>query len=138
MSRIQEDGREFLGRGFAFPISVEVDRGRYEAVELEASVEQSIRIILSTSPGERVMRPDFGCGIHELVFGAINTALIARIEQSVTEALSEFEARIDVLDVDVDASEAHNGLLSIRIDYRVRSTNQSGNFVYPFYFKEAF
>ena len=84
------------------------------------------------------MRPDFGCGIHDLVFGAISTALITQIKQTVTEALRTFEARIDILKVNVDASRAADGRLLIILDYRNRTTNQQGNFVYPFYFKEAF
>lgn len=131
-------GKEFLGRGWAFPIAIEPDRGRIAAVAFEEDIEQSIHIILSTSKGERVMRPDFGCGIHDLVFGVINTALITQVKQTVTEALRTFEARIDILRVEVDASGAANGLLKIILDYRNRTTNQPGNLVYPFYFKEEF
>ena len=135
---MEKAGKEFLGRGWSFPITLEPEGGRIQPVEHERDVEQSIYIILSTSRGERVMRPDFGCGIHDLVFGAINTALITRIKNAVTEALRTFEARIDILRVEVDASGAATGLLMIHLDYRHRTTNQSGNFVYPFYFKEAF
>ncbi len=135
---MDKTGKEFLGRGWAFPVAVEPDRGRIASVEYEQDIEQSIYIILSTSKGERVMRPDFGCGIHDLVFGAINTALITQVKQTVTEALRTFEARIDILRVEVDASRAADGQLVINLDYRNRTTNQPGNFVYPFYFKEAF
>ncbi len=131
-------GKEFLGRGWAFPIAIEPEGGRIRAVEHERDVEKSICLILSASRGERVVRPDFGCGIHDLVFGAMNTALITQIKNAVTEALRTFEARIDVLRVEVDASGAATGLLVINLDYRNRTTNQSGNFVYPFYFQEAF
>lgn len=134
---MDELGKEFLGRGWKFPPSVEVDRGRVASVKNEQDVEESILIILSTTPGERVMRPDFGCGIRTLVFRAINTGLITNVKQTVSDALRRFEARIDVNEVEVDTSEAANGLLRIKIEYRVRSTNQSGNYVYPFYFKEA-
>jgi len=131
-------GKEFQGRGWAFPIAIEPDRGRVESVAYEKDIEQSIYIILSTSKGERVMRPEFGCGIHDLVFGAINTTLVTQVKQTVTEALRTFEARIDILRVEVDASRASDGLLVINLDYRNRTTNQAGNFVYPFYFKEAY
>ncbi len=133
-----EIGKKFQGRGWAFPVAVEPDRGRVAFVEYENDIEQSIYIILSTSPGERVMRPDFGCGIHDLVFATINTGLLERVKHNVTEALRKHEARIDVLAVEVDASRAADGRLLVFIDYRVRTTNQSGNYVYPFYFKEAF
>lgn len=135
---MNQAGKEFLGRGWSFPIAVNPDRGQIDSVAYEKDIEQSIYIILSTSKGERVMRPDFGCGIHDLVFGAINTALVTDVQNSVTEALREFEARIDVQKVNVDASRAGEGLLIVNLDYRNRTTNQRGNFVYPFYFKEAF
>jgi phage baseplate assembly protein W len=131
------DGKEFLGRGWAFPPAVARDTGRILTTAYEEDVRQSIRIILETSKGERVMRPDFGCGIHDLVFGAISTALLRRVEREVEDALRQFEARIDLLDVRVNSVAAERGRLEVSIDYRVRSTNQPGNFVYPFYFKEG-
>ncbi len=83
------------------------------------------------------MRPDFGCGIHDLVFGAISSALLHRVEHEVEDALRRFEARIDLLEVSVNGAGAERGRLEVSIDYVVRSTNQPGNFVYPFYFKEG-
>jgi phage baseplate assembly protein W len=134
---MKEHGKEFLGKGWAFPFLVEPDRGRIALSAYEDDVQESIRIILATSKGERMMRPDFGCGIHELVFGAINTALITRIQTDVTEALREFEPRIEVLQVAVDQQYVADGRVDVAIDYRVRTTNQSGNLVFPFYFKEG-
>lgn len=131
-------GKAFLGRGWAFPIRLESLSGHIETVRYEEDIEQSIAIILGTAKGERVMRSDFGCGIHDLVFAAINRSLVTRVEQAVREALAKYEARIDVDDVSVDAADAVNGRLLISIDYQVRATNQPGNFVYPFYFNEAF
>ncbi len=135
---MNQAGKEFLGRGWSFPVGIDPDRGQFGSVAYEKDIEQSMYIILSTSKGERVMRPEFGCGIHDLVFGAVNTALITDIQNVVTEALNEYEARIDVLKVDVDVSRTKEGRLIIKLDYRNRTTNQRGNFVYPFYFKEAF
>jgi phage baseplate assembly protein W len=83
------------------------------------------------------MRPDFGCGIHDLVFGAISTQFIGRIRTEVTDALQRYEARIEVLQVAVETGRIDQGRLDVIIDYRVRSTNQTGNFVFPFYIKEA-
>ena len=131
------DGKEFLGRGWAFPPAVELSTGRIVTTAYEEDVKQSIRIILETSKGERVMRPGFGCGIHDLVFGAISSALLHRVEREVEDALRRFEARIDLLEVRVNGAAAERGRLDVSIDYRVRSTNQPGNFVYPFYFKEG-
>jgi phage baseplate assembly protein W len=134
---MEELGREFLGEGWAFPVRLTDETGRVETAIYEADVQQSIRIILATSKGERVMRPDFGCGIHDLVFAAVSTQLVARIKREVQDALRDYEARIDVLSVDVLTTRLAEGRLDVVIDYRVRATNQTGNFVYPFYFQEA-
>ncbi|MBV1800625.1 GPW/gp25 family protein [Siccirubricoccus sp. G192] len=132
-----EDRKEFLGRGWAFPVAVDPETGRTAMAEHEADIRQAIRIILGTSPGERVMRPDFGCGVHDLVFESLDTAALARVEDSVRDALVRFEPRIELLQVAADALRAPEGELTVSIDYRVRRTNQSGNLVYPFYFREG-
>ena len=103
----------------------------------EQDIQQSIRIILGTAKGERVMRPDFGCGIHDLVFAAVTAQLVAQIETTVRDALRTYEARIDVLQVRVETGRLALGFLEVVIDYEVRATNQPGNFVYPFYFQES-
>jgi phage baseplate assembly protein W len=133
---MNNSSKAFLGRGWAFPFSIEANRG-IALVAYEEDIKQSIQIILSTRKGERVMRSDFGCGIHELVFGAINSALISQIERDVTDALRRYEARIDVDLVVVDQRFINEGRLEVSIEYRVRTTNQRDNYVYPFYFKEA-
>ena len=130
-------GKEFMGRGWAYPFRVEPASGRISTVADELDIQQSIRIILGTAKGERVMRPSFGCGIHDLVYASIDMATIVQIKRDVTDALRLYEARIDVLGVKVDATNLVNGLLKVEIDYRVRQTNQRGNYVFPFYFKEA-
>lgn len=134
---MEEQGKEFLGRGWAYPFMIEPDTGRVRSVAYEDDIKQAIHIILATAKGERVMRPDFGCGIHDLVFSAVDTALMAQIKRDVTEALRKHEARIDILGVTVDQSPVLQGYLNVEIAYRVRTTNQPGNYVYPFYFKEA-
>jgi phage baseplate assembly protein W len=134
---MDEQGKEFLGRGWAYPFMIEPDTGMVRSVAYEDDIKQAIHIILATAKGERVMRPDFGCGIHDLVFSAVDTALMAQIKRDVTEALRTHEARIDVLGVTVDQSQVLQGYLKVEIAYRVRTTNQPGNYVYPFYFKEA-
>lgn len=131
-------GKEFMGRGWAFPFAFEPSTGKVASAAAEEDIRQSIWIILSTSKGERVMRPEFGCGIHDLVFAVINTETITRVRREVEEALRIHEARIEVLAVKVDGSGASTeGRLIITLDFRVRQTNQRGNFVYPFYFREA-
>lgn len=129
-------GKEFLGVGWSFPFTVLPD-GSVKREKYEEDIKQAIYIILATAKGERVMRPEFGCGIHDLVFSAIDTALIGQIRRDVTDALRTFEARIEVLRVAVQQGRLLDGRLDIEIDYRVRTTNQPGNYVYPFYFKEA-
>jgi phage baseplate assembly protein W len=133
----QSAGKAFLGRGWAYPFSVAPDTGRIRTTAYEADVKEAIRIVLGTAKGERVMRPDFGCGIHELVFDAMSTTLLHRVEREVADALKQFEARIDVTGVVVDPTVVGQGRLDVSIDYRVRATNQPENLVYPFYFKEG-
>ncbi len=129
--------KDWLGRGWAYPVRVDVLTGGVKFSEYEVDIRQSIRIILGTSRGERVMRPDFGCGIHELVFEVIDVATLTRVETEVRDALGKYEARIDVLSVRADPLEATDGRLLVELEYRVRRTNQIGNLVYPFYFREG-
>ena len=126
---------DFRGTGWAFPIRVGV--AAIEVVSGDEDVAQSIHLILATAKGERVMRPDFGCGIHDLVFAAVSTQLIARVRREVEDALRTYEARIEVLRVAVATRGLAAGRLDVEIVYRVRTTNQTGNYVYPFYFREA-
>ena len=128
--------REFLGKGWKFPVGVD-SQGEIEMSEHEQDIKEAIWIILSTAKGERVMRPDFGCGIHDFVFAAINTANIGLIESSVREALTMWEPRIELKDVSVSTEKVDEGQLMISIDYTVRATNNEFNLVYPFYLTEG-
>jgi Bacteriophage baseplate protein W len=129
--------KEFLGRGWAMPVQVDPRTGLVAAFEYEEDIRQSILIILETTPGERVMRPNFGCGIHELVFAALDSTAIQRIRSVVQEALRRCEARIDVLEVTVAEAPTEQGKLLVEVEYRVRKTNQTGNLTFPFYFREG-
>ena len=122
----------FLGIGTSFPLALDPATQGLAHAEFEESVRQSILVILGTAKGERVMRPDFGCGIHDLVFANASAATIGRIIRDVHEALLRLEPRIDVTQVDVHAGDTPNVLL-IDIDYEVRATNTAFNLVYPFY-----
>ena len=126
----------FLGRGWAFPVVAGRD-GRIGFVEAEQAVEQAITIVLGTSPGERVMRPEFGCGIWELVMEPNTAQLHGRVQARVQEALTRWEPRIDVLAVRVEAPPDQRNVLLIRIDYRIRSNNAFFNLVYPFFLQEG-
>lgn len=122
--------KPFLGIGVGFPISLDT-QGDFQLAEYEQSVRQSILIILGTARGERIMRPDFGCGIYDLVFEPNSAATAARVSEAVQEALLRFEPRIDVVDVRVQSPIPEQML--VNIDYRVRATNNVFNLVYPFY-----
>jgi phage baseplate assembly protein W len=126
-----------MGRGWSYPVEIDRLTGAVEVSEYEKDIRQAIQIILGTARGERVMRPDFGCGIHDLVFEVIDTATLTRVETAVRESLTKYEARIEVLGVEVDPLNAADGKLLVDIDYRIRNTNQIGNFVFPFYFREG-
>ncbi len=132
-----ENRKEFLGRGWAYPVRLDPTQGKVAVAEYEDDVQQAMYIILGTAPGERVMRPDFGCGIYDMVFEVIDAASITRINNLVTQALVRFEPRIELLSVVVDPYRAAEGRLEINITYRIRKTNQVGNLVYPFYFREG-
>lgn len=121
----------FLGAGWQWPLAVA--EGRLAMARHEASIRQSIWIILATARGERVMRPDFGCGIHDLVFAVLSTATTSRAAAEVEQALQRWEPRIELLEVNAAADEEEPGQLLIEIDYRVRATNNRFNLVYPFY-----
>jgi phage baseplate assembly protein W len=129
--------KAFMGRGWARPVELDPRTGLVASAAFEEDIRQSIRIILETAPGERVMRPNFGCGIHELVFTGVDSIAIQRVISVVEEALRRCEARIDVLGVTVDEAVTVKGELLVEIEYRVRKTNQTGNLVFPFYFREG-
>jgi hypothetical protein len=127
----------FLGRGWKFPVMVDAKTGRISMSEYEQDIKEAIWIILSTSKGERVMRPDFGCGIHDLIFAPINTTTVNLVENTVREALTLWEPRIELIKVEVSTERSDEGKLLVSIDYRVRVTNNRFNLVYPFYLKEG-
>lgn len=130
-------GKDFLGRGWAAPVALDPRTGLVASVAYEDDIRQSILIILETAKGERCMRPDFGCGIHDLVFTSLDSTSLQRIRSEVTDALTRFEARIDLLNVNVDSQATLQGELLVEVEYRVRATNQLGNLVFPFYFQEG-
>ncbi len=128
-------GAAFLGTGWAFPPTADVT-GEVDTAAHEEDVRQAVWIILGTARGERVMRPDFGAGLHALTFEPINTTTIALVKHRVEEALVTWEPRIDSITVSVTA-EPPRGRLMIEVRYRVRETNTFYNLVYPFYLLEG-
>jgi phage baseplate assembly protein W len=128
--------KNFLGVGWKYPVYVTYE-GKIAKSEYEQDIKEAIWIILGTAKGERVMRPDFGCGIHDLVFAPINTATITLVEKSVREALTIWEPRIELIKVEASSEKSEEGKMLVSIDYRVRTTNNRFNLVYPFYIKEG-
>jgi uncharacterized protein len=126
---------DFLGRGWKFPVMVE--GGKIACSEAEECIKDSIRIILGTAKGERMMRPEFGCGINELVFAPNTTTTATLAGYHIREALLEWEPRIEVLDVQVTPDNDDRYKLNINIEYRVKTINSKYNLVYPFYLEKA-
>jgi len=125
----------FLGNGLKFPFNLDKN-GAVTLVSNEEKIRESIKIILNTAPGERVMRPEFGCGINEYVFSVINSSTLLQIENEIERALILYEPRILVKEVNSSTEESSNGILNISIEYEVKSSNARHNMVYPFYLRE--
>ena len=123
---------ELLGRGWKYPFMLD-ERHEVALSEGEDDIQEAIWIILSTAFGERLMHPDFGCGIHDLVFAPNNTGTAGLARYYVEDALVRWEPRIDIEEVEVQADPAQPELLLISVSYRVRSTDSRYNLVYPFY-----
>jgi phage baseplate assembly protein W len=123
---------EIIGSGLAFPLQVD-RRGGIALAHDEQDIDQAIQLILGTAPGERPMRPEFGCGVHDFVFDTIDAGTIGRMEEAIRSALSRWEPRIEVRSVEFDVSQSVEGVLTIDIGYTLRATNTDRNLVYPFY-----
>ena len=123
---------EILGSGVAFPLQVD-RRGGIALARDETDIDQAMLLILGTAPGERPMRPEFGCGVHDFVFDTIDAGTVAGMETEIRAALDRWEPRVEVTDVEFDLDGNDRGELVIQIAYRVRATNHVRNLVYPFY-----
>ncbi|MFP2900082.1 GPW/gp25 family protein [Corallococcus sp. 4LFB] len=122
--------RDFLGQGWSFPVRL-VDGAVEQRGDAE-KVQQSILLILGTMPGERVLQPEFGCGIHRLVFDTLDEATLGQAVYEVTLSLERWEHRIELNAVDARCAAEDPGTLLVSIDYTVSSTNSRFNLVYPF------
>jgi hypothetical protein len=136
MNNDSSAGKEFLGAGLAFPFSVDA-QGHLAMSSLEDHVRQSILLIMQTGRGERVMRPEFGAGLHNFVFEPLNPATLALVPHRVKEALIRFEPRIEVLNVAATVDPNQESVLLINVQYRVRRTDTNFNFVFPFYLERG-
>lgn len=128
--------KRILGSGWHFPIAFD-RRDTIALAHHEEKIMQSIFIILGTAKGERVMRPDFGCEIHERIFNIIDASTLTLIRSDIKEALILWEPRIEVLAVTPDTMFLSEGRIDILVDYKVRYTNTAHNLVYPFYLQSG-
>lgn len=123
--------QDFLGKGLKFPVRVKEEK--LSTSSDEELIKESIMIILGTAKGERIMRPDFGCGIWEMVFAPNNTSTATLIGVYIKEALLKWEPRVEVMNVSAVPDEDERSRLNINIEYRIKTTNTKRNLVYPFY-----
>ncbi len=126
---------DFMGRGWKYPLTIE--KGKIAFSEGEDSIRESILIILGTVKGERIMRPDFGCEINELVFSPNNTQTATLFEFYIQQALMKWEPRIEVLDVNAYPDVEEKNKININIDYMIKTSNTRSNLVYPFYLERS-
>jgi phage baseplate assembly protein W len=123
---------QFVGAGWAFPVTTDATGG-IALVVRNREIEESIRLILGTAPGERPMRPDFGCRIHDEIFGVANASTAGQLAYDVRVALDRWEPRIEVDEVIISFDHIDAGTLYIDIRYSIRGTNNPRNLVFPFY-----
>ncbi|MDZ4264025.1 MAG: GPW/gp25 family protein [Pseudomonadota bacterium] len=129
--------KAFLGTGWSFPPEFS-NRGKgAQMVADDEDICQSLNILFSTAPGERVMNPSYGCGLKALVFEHINESTVTEIKDVVERAVLFFEPRITLNLVEVDDADIYDGVIKIKLDYTVRTTNTRSNIVYPFYLLEG-
>jgi hypothetical protein len=145
MSNGSDRSKGFLGVGIAMPVNIDA-QGRVVSMDMgldaqghialnsyDDHVFQSILLIVKTTPGERVMRPDFGTGLSTLAFEPLGSATATLVQQRVTQALTQFEPRIDILNVTTTVDPANPGVLQIALSYQVRRTDTIYNIVFPFF-----
>jgi phage baseplate assembly protein W len=129
--------RDYLGRGWSFPPDFVLAPPGVTMLEEEADVASSMEILLSTTPGERVMQPLYGCNLSELVFESLDTRLKTLMADKIESAILYFEPRVTLETVNLDDSLEPEGVILIEIVYRVKTTNSRFNFVYPYYKQEG-
>ncbi|MEO8960782.1 MAG: GPW/gp25 family protein [Ginsengibacter sp.] len=129
--------KSFLGTGWGFPPTFSIFAPGIEMISNEDDIKSSLEILLTTRQGERVMRPDYGCNLDELVFEPLTTTFKTYIKDLIATAILYFEPRIDVNKIDLDDTGELEGRILIVIDYTVSATNSRFNFVFPFYKNEA-
>ena len=132
-----EKDKSFLGIGWSFPPAFENNKKETVMVSEEEDIAQSIEVLLSTAPGERVMQPSFGCNLERMLFEPLTTSLITIMKDIIQTAVLYHEPRIEVKKIAINTKEVINGLVLIELDYVVRTSNTRYNLVYPFYIEEG-
>lgn len=127
----------FLGTGWSFPPEFRIDQKDAKMISDEEDIESSLNILLSTRLGERVMVPEYGCNLDELLFEGLTRTLITYVVELIKTAILYHEPRIDVLKIDISETDPLEGKLIIEIDYKIRATNSRKNMVFPFYKEEG-
>ncbi|MDR1714736.1 MAG: GPW/gp25 family protein [Prevotella sp.] len=130
------DDKPYLGIGWSFPVSFD----KKESVSMsygDGDIRESLKVLLSTIPGERIFRPEYGCNIRQWTFSRMNLSEKTRIANTIEMAILEGEPRIILESVDVNIKDEREGILWISIDYLVSQTNSRSNMVYPFYIREG-
>lgn len=125
--------KQFLGKGWDFPPEFNKEIKAVKMLEGEEDVKSSLEILLSTRPGERIMVPDYGCNLDELLFKPLNLTLKTYVVDLIKTAILYHEPRVDINKIEIDPTNELDGVLLINIDYTIRSTNSRKNMVYPFY-----
>ena len=129
--------KSFIGTGWSFPPEFSRNSGRVKMVSAEDDIKESLHILFSTSPGERVMQPTYGCGLKTMMFEIISESIVTEIKDVVERAILFFEPRITLNSIEINSERAIEGVLEIFLNYTVRTTNSRNNMVYPFYFQEG-
>jgi phage baseplate assembly protein W len=124
---------DIIGAGWGFPVRIDHRRGGIELARLDVEIEEAIQIILSTPRGHRVMRPEFGSRLHELMFASINVETMATARHYVKDALGYWEPRIELVDVEAEPDPDEPSCLLILVTYRIKATHDERALVYPFY-----
>jgi hypothetical protein len=131
------ENKSFLGSGWSFPPRFLDSTEGLELSHDDRDIAESIYILLSTTPGERVMNPGYGCNLHSMVFSSVNTSMKARMEDLISTAILYYEPRINLVAINIDDTNKIEGKVEVNIVYDIKGTNSRKNMVYPFYLTEG-
>ena len=128
--------KDFLGKGWSFPPSFNINGKSTAMLSADDDIKQSLYILLSTAPGERVMRPNFGCGINKMMFDSLNNTSISQMKDLIKMSVLKYEPRVDLIDISVE-KVIEEGYVNFNLEYIITSVNTRSNMVFPFYLVEG-